>query len=292
MLDTVRRAVEDGALDVAAGTVPEHPEHVVVESPPRRGHGDYALGLAFRLARGAGTSGAAGTAGAAGGPAHEVARVLGDRLRAQPGIGGVRIEGGGFLNITLDAAGRAALLAELTRQGAPAAPDEPAADIAGWADATGDDPGALAVRTASASPLFRVQYAHARTHAILRNARELGLSWGPGQGHGTPEPTGRTLHALRTLRALLADQARLARRAASDSEHGSERGGDPRRRHARHLEAIASAFFDVCEQCPPLPRGDEKPTAAHRDRLALVEATKAVLAGGLSQLGITAPAHL
>ncbi|NEE44301.1 arginine--tRNA ligase, partial [Streptomyces sp. SID8455] len=42
----------------------------------------------------------------------------------------------------------------------------------------------------------------------------------------------------------------------------------------------------------PLPSGDEKPSAAHRSRLALAEAAGTVLAGGLSLLGISAPAHL
>jgi arginyl-tRNA synthetase len=41
-----------------------------------------------------------------------------------------------------------------------------------------------------------------------------------------------------------------------------------------------------------LPRGDEKPSAAHRARLALAEAAGTVLAGGLSLLGIDAPDHL
>jgi arginyl-tRNA synthetase len=41
-----------------------------------------------------------------------------------------------------------------------------------------------------------------------------------------------------------------------------------------------------------LPRGAQKPLAAHRARLALAEAAGAVLAGGLSLLGIDAPDHL
>jgi arginyl-tRNA synthetase len=41
-----------------------------------------------------------------------------------------------------------------------------------------------------------------------------------------------------------------------------------------------------------LPQGEEKPSAAHRARLALAEAAGAVLAGGLSLLGIDAPEHL
>ncbi|WP_275407290.1 DALR anticodon-binding domain-containing protein, partial [Streptomyces sp. SID10692] len=63
-------------------------------------------------------------------------------------------------------------------------------------------------------------------------------------------------------------------------------------RVARQLEAVAHAFFDFHDACPPLPAGDEKPSAAHRSRLALAEAAGTVLAGGLSLLGIRAPEHL
>ncbi|GFN07152.1 hypothetical protein Smic_57080 [Streptomyces microflavus] len=63
-------------------------------------------------------------------------------------------------------------------------------------------------------------------------------------------------------------------------------------RVARQLEAVAHAFFDFHDSCPPLPSGDEKPSAAHRSRLALAEAAGTVLAGGLSLLGISAPAYL
>ncbi|MFJ1786710.1 ArgS-related anticodon-binding protein NrtL [Streptomyces anulatus] len=63
-------------------------------------------------------------------------------------------------------------------------------------------------------------------------------------------------------------------------------------RVARQLEAVAHAFFDFHDSCPPLPAGDEKPSAAHRARLALAEAAGTVLAGGLSLLGIRAPEHL
>ncbi|QWQ41126.1 hypothetical protein KME66_08880 [Streptomyces sp. YPW6] len=63
-------------------------------------------------------------------------------------------------------------------------------------------------------------------------------------------------------------------------------------RVARQLEAVAHAFFDFHDSCPPLPTGDEKPSAAHRARLAVAEAAGTVLAGGLSLLGIRAPEHL
>ncbi|MFD3482393.1 ArgS-related anticodon-binding protein NrtL [Streptomyces sp. NPDC058665] len=63
-------------------------------------------------------------------------------------------------------------------------------------------------------------------------------------------------------------------------------------RVARHLERTAEAFLHFQETCRPLPAGDEKPSAAHRSRLALAEAAGTVLAGGLTLLGVDAPAHL
>ncbi|WP_258543991.1 DALR anticodon-binding domain-containing protein [Streptomyces ipomoeae] len=61
-------------------------------------------------------------------------------------------------------------------------------------------------------------------------------------------------------------------------------------RLARHLVVIADALLAF--QHTVLPRGDEKPSAAHRARLALAEAAGTVLAGGLSLLGIDAPEYL
>ncbi|MEW2287059.1 ArgS-related anticodon-binding protein NrtL [Streptomyces sp. NPDC047841] len=61
-------------------------------------------------------------------------------------------------------------------------------------------------------------------------------------------------------------------------------------RLARHLVTVADAVLPLLP-CV-LPVGEEKPSAAHRARLALAEAAGTVLAGGLSLLGIDAPEHL
>ncbi|MBR7679219.1 hypothetical protein KDA82_41090, partial [Streptomyces daliensis] len=67
---------------------------------------------------------------------------------------------------------------------APSGPvtDDPAVDIARWAAVTGDEPAALAVRTRDSS-LFRVQYAHSRTHALLREGRRFGIE----PAYGAPQ---------------------------------------------------------------------------------------------------------
>ncbi|MEU0253432.1 ArgS-related anticodon-binding protein NrtL [Streptomyces sp. NPDC006184] len=94
-----------------------------------------------------------------------------------------------------------------------------------------------------------------------------------------PHPDAGT--TLRPLLTPLADHPRILAAAAI------HRAPD---RVARHLVTVADAVLPFLP-CV-LPRGDEKPSAAHRARLALAEAAGTVLAGGLSLLGIDAPEHL
>ncbi|KQX47323.1 MULTISPECIES: ArgS-related anticodon-binding protein NrtL [unclassified Streptomyces] len=154
--------------------------------------------------------------------------------------------------------------------------------------------------------LFRVRYAYSRVQRLLVNGAQLGVvpsydddaaagspvqlgvvppyddSHGnapvqlgilpPYGGAPVPPPTAPAL-----LGALLDHPSVLlaaARHRAPD-------------RVARHLETIADALLAF--QHDVLPLGDEKPSAAHRSRLALAEAAGTVLAGGLSVLGISAP---
>ncbi|MFJ1999138.1 ArgS-related anticodon-binding protein NrtL [Streptomyces chartreusis] len=138
------------------------------------------------------------------------------------------------------------------------------------------------------NPLFRVRYAYARTRALTRNAADLGFSAEPGPvepstGQFTDQLTSQSPAPLtpHPLQTALADHPRVLAQAAAD------RAPD---RLARHLVAVADAVLPLLAVV--LPRGAEKPSAAHRARLALAEAAGAVLAGGLSLLGIDAPEHL
>ncbi|MFF4732458.1 ArgS-related anticodon-binding protein NrtL [Streptomyces mirabilis] len=162
------------------------------------------------------------------------------------------------------------------------APEDPTAlgpDAARWAllhPAAHDRPRISAdhLLQRESNPLFRVRYAHARTRALTRNAAALGCTGDPGD---VPEdvPGGDELvGALAGYPAVLT-QAALHR--APD-------------RLARHLVTTADALLAF--QHTVLPLGDEKPSAAHRARLALAEAAGTVLAGGLSLLGISAPDYL
>lgn len=325
MLRTVRRAVEAEELSLE---LPELPEQIVVQRPPRPGCGDYATNVALKLA------------GSAGRPPRQVAEILRRHLVGTPGIARVEIAEPGFLNITLDAVSyadlvrvvrrkgpryghgaglhgvrvtatatgenqdaRAALTAEAVNRllGATGAtPGEPepvqvhpvttalpellrllGPDAARWAllrppawDAPQlENPDAHLAQRA-ANPLFRVRYAHARSRALLRNAHDLGIGAGPGEYRHPAETD---------LLGLIADFPRVVEAAAR------HRAPD---RVARHAERTADAFFRFHDECPVLPKGEEKPSAVHGARLALAEAAGTVLANGLTLLGISAPEHL
>ncbi|MFB7393569.1 ArgS-related anticodon-binding protein NrtL [Streptomyces sp. NPDC056191] len=120
------------------------------------------------------------------------------------------------------------------------------------------------------NPLFRVRYAHSRVRRLLDNAAQLGF----GPAYEAP------VHAPELL-GVLGDHPVVLLTAAR------HRAPD---RVARHLEATADALLAF--QHTVLPLGDEKPSAAHRSRLALAEAAGTVLAGGLSVLGISAPERI
>ncbi|MEU6310075.1 ArgS-related anticodon-binding protein NrtL [Streptomyces sp. NPDC047014] len=303
----VRRAVADGEL--GAGTAV--PERVVVERTRPGGVGEYASPVALSLAR------------AAGRPPREVAGVLARRLGAEPGIERVDVTGAGFLNFVLPdpsapglvagvmlrdrvvralcvpgAGGpgtrrqdvvHAAVLRLLRLQGRgdrglPAAPVAArdgdvlarfGSDAARWAMLAvpaRETPvfSDVLLHQGEASEFFRVRYAHARARALVRNAAQLGFRPEPGPVDG----------ADALLRAL-ADHP-LALEAAA--HHRAPE------RLVRDLVGIADALLDF--QYRVLPQGDEKPSAAHRARLALAEAAGTVLAGGLALLGMDAPERL
>ncbi len=306
VVSAVRCAVEDGELGGAV------PARVVVERTRPGGVGEYATPVAFQIAKGAGVR-----------PA-EVAEVLARRLGGVAGIERVEVTGAGFLNFSLGSVSAAQLVRDVRRrrsavievpyapsreprerlvraavarivalQGVPPGPEPVVAPVvAPVARRDGDvlarygaDAVAWAVLTTPAretpefcdallvqgegNELFRVRYAHARAHALVRNAEQLGFRPEPGE-----------VDAPALLR-VLADHPLVLEAAA---HHRAPE------RLARHLVELADALLDF--QYRVLPKGDEKPSAAHRARLALAEAAGTVLAGGLALLGIDAPTRL
>lgn len=274
----VRRAVDEGALRV------DVPERVRVERPRPGGRGDYATNAALRLA------------GPAGMTPYAVAEVLRERIAGTRGIDRVEITGPGFLNFTLVPDGAGAVVRTVLEQGprygygpvpvhaAGAAPDAAritrlGPDAARWDSLLGGGEHLLVRR--ESNPLFRVQYAHARSRALLRNAACLGF-------RGTYEDEVRApalLDALADYPAFVqaVREMRPVRVTPAPAPGAAQR-------LARHLVAVADAFLEF--HVTVLPIGDEKPSAAHRSRLAVAEAAGTVLAGGLSLLGISAPEHI
>ncbi|MEU9666952.1 ArgS-related anticodon-binding protein NrtL [Streptomyces bobili] len=207
------------------------------------------------------------------------AEVLADVLARMVGSQGgrVEVEHGGVVNL----------------RPVPA-PEDPAflgPDAARWAllhPAPHDRPRITADHLVQreSNPLFRIRYAHARTRAVSRNAADLGFTTtGPEtdvEAADTPDTPG-----AQQLLALLADHPRVLATAVA-LPHADAQAAPSRL--TRHLLALADATLVLLPAV--LPRGDEKPSAAHRSRLALAEAAGTVLAGGLSLLGIDAPDHL
>ncbi|WP_329015001.1 ArgS-related anticodon-binding protein NrtL [Streptomyces sp. NBC_01601] len=133
-----------------------------------------------------------------------------------------------------------------------------------------DDPGPGTHRAGHLGPAAPVHSAEAhpgREHPGASHA----TTGTPAEPHPHPHP----------LQTPLTDHPRILATAATD--HAPDR-------LARHLLTVADALLPLLPEV--LPVGEEKPTAAHRARLALAEAAGAVLAGGLSLLGIDAPEHL
>jgi arginyl-tRNA synthetase len=135
-------------------------------------------------------------------------------------------------------------------------------------------------RASSDNPVYYVQYAHARLSSILRNAADLGISADPADGLDLGllghEREGDLLRSLADFPRVVAGAAQLR---------------EPHR-VARYLEDTASTFHKFYDVCRVLPQGDEEATDLHRARLALVAATRTVVANGLDLLGVTAPERM
>jgi len=136
-------------------------------------------------------------------------------------------------------------------------------------------------RASNDNPVYYVQYAHARTCAMLRNAADLQMSL-PGDDFDptllTHERDGELLRALADFPGVCAAAAELR---------------EPHR-IARYLEDTASVFnkwYDTRE-CRMLPQGDEPAGPVNLARMMLVVATQTVLRNGLDLLGVSAPERM
>ena len=124
------------------------------------------------------------------------------------------------------------------------------------------------------NPVYYVQYAHARSRGVERNALAAGVDAEQFDAATLDHP------AEAALLAGLADYPRVVAQAAQLREP---------HRIARYLESLAGLFHKWYDACRVTPLGDEEPTAVHGSRLVLDRATAQVLANGLDLLGVSAP---
>jgi arginyl-tRNA synthetase len=138
------------------------------------------------------------------------------------------------------------------------------------------DLGILTKRT-NDNPVFYVQYGHARTRAVARNAAESGVT------RDAFDASLLTHETESILLAALADFPRVVRQAAELREP---------HRVARYLEDLAGSYHRWYDACRVSPVGDEEITDLHRTRLWLNDATGQVLRNGLGLLGVSAPERM
>lgn len=131
----------------------------------------------------------------------------------------------------------------------------------------------LASRT-NENPVFYVQYAHARTCSVARNAAEHGVT------RDDFNPAALDHAADSALLGVLAEFPDAVAQAADLREP---------HRVARYLEELAASYHTWYGQTRVTPRSDEEVTDGHRARLWLNDATTRVLANGLTLLGVSAP---
>lgn len=128
------------------------------------------------------------------------------------------------------------------------------------------------------NPVYYVQYAHARTSGVLRNAAERGVEKGEGyDGSLLSHPRESDL-----LKALAEFPAVVATAAELREPH----------RVARYAEELAAAYHRFQHDCRVLPFPDEETTPVNQARLWVVDATRVVLANALGLLGVSAPERM
>lgn len=138
------------------------------------------------------------------------------------------------------------------------------------------DPEILQKRT-NDNPVFYVQYAHARTHNVARNAADSGID----RSEFAPELLDHETESA--LLGALQEYPRIVAYAAEVREP---------HRVARYLEELAGLYHRWYDNCRVIPQGDAPVEPVHRTRLWLNDATGQVLRNGLTLLGVSAPERM
>jgi arginyl-tRNA synthetase len=132
-------------------------------------------------------------------------------------------------------------------------------------------------RKTNDNPVFYVQYAHARTHSVARNAAASGVDRSAFDASLLSHET------ESILLGVLAEFPRVVRQAAELREP---------HRIARYSEELAGAYHRWYDACRVTPLSDDEVTDLHRTRLWLNDAVGQVLRNGLGLLGVSAPERM
>jgi arginyl-tRNA synthetase len=127
------------------------------------------------------------------------------------------------------------------------------------------------------NPVFYVQYAHARTIQVARNAESFAVD----HSEFMPE-----LLIHESEAELIAKLAQFPKAVAAASEFREPH------RIARYLEEVAGAYHRFYDNCRVTPLPTKPVESVHRTRLWLNSATGVVLRNGLALLGVSAPERM
>ncbi|MEO8888351.1 MAG: arginine--tRNA ligase [Jatrophihabitantaceae bacterium] len=134
-------------------------------------------------------------------------------------------------------------------------------------------------RKTNDNPVYYVQYAHARTRNVRRNAHGFGIELDDFHPERLDNPADA---------ALLTALGEFPRTVESAAELRAPH------RVVHYLESLAATYhrwYDT-KECRVVPQGDDPVTDANRARAWLNEATHVVLANGLALLGVSAPERM
>ncbi|GAA0281430.1 arginine--tRNA ligase [Cryptosporangium japonicum] len=137
----------------------------------------------------------------------------------------------------------------------------------------------LWARRTNDNPVFYVQYVAARTAAVVRNAKDVGIVL----DDNAFKPELLTHERESALLGALGEFPRVVAGAAELREP---------HRVAHYLESLAATYHRWYDECRVIPKGDEEITDLNRTRLWLNVATRTVVANGLGLLGVTAPERM
>ena len=127
------------------------------------------------------------------------------------------------------------------------------------------------------NPVFYVQYAHARTAQVAKNAASLMVD----RSEFIPE-----LLDHETENALLAKLGEFPGALSHASEYREPH------RVARYLEEVAGAYHRWYDSCRVTPLSGGEVESIHRTRLWVNDAAGVVLSNGLRVLGVSAPERM